>query len=163
MALTAAEKKLAVKIGKDFEATVLEVLHRLMTVKADNMRFFRLYDTHSANSYLPEAPGDFWGGCPRGPTLIEAKASYVHNSLKACLSNNLDHGQAMQLRLWAEAGHVALVLFYDYHGKAIEVWDGATVGYHRAEGKRLKTTDRLAIFPEEKLHSWLHTYLGAKP
>lgn len=163
MALTPAEKKLAVKIGKDFEATILKTLHQLMTVKDDRMRFYRLYDTHSANGFLPEAPADFWGACPRGPTLIEAKSSYAHRSLAGCLSTNMDYGQALQLRLWAEAGHVALVIFYDFHGKSIEVWDGEVVGFHRAEGKRLKSTDRIAIFPEENLESWLRKYLGAKP
>lgn len=159
MALTPAEKKLALKIGGEFEATTLEALRNLMTIKANGIRFFRLYDTHSAGNFLPEQPGDFWGGCPRGPALIECKASIVHNSLKGALSSAMDFGQAMQLRLWGEAGYVALVLFHDYYGKNVEVWDGATVGYHRAEGKRLKESQRIAIFPQENLEAWLGKYL----
>lgn len=150
-------------IGKAFEDKTLEALRNLSVVKANGIRFFRLYDTHAANGFLPEQPGDFWGGCPRGPALIECKASIAHDSLKGALSTALDFGQAMQLRLWGEAGYVSLVLFHDYYGKNIEVWDGATVGFHRAEGKRLNTNQRLAIFPEGNLEAWLGTYLtGAK-
>lgn len=160
MALTPAERKLATEIGKAFEATTLEALRNLSTVKADCIRFFRLYDTHSAGGFLPEQPGDFWGGCPRGPTIIECKASIKHSSLTGALSTALDFGQAMQLRLWAEAGHVALLLFFDYNGKSIEAWDGAVVGFHRAEGKRLKAEQRIAIFPAENLEAWLGKYLS---
>lgn len=159
MALSNEDRKLAAKVGKQFEKDIQDVLIFAASSMAHACQFYRLYDTHAAGNFLPEAPADFIGAAPIGPVLIEAKSSVLHQSLRSCLSANVDFGQAAQGRLWEEKGYTCLYLFLDYRGQQIEAWSGGVVGRARAEGIRLRAEQCLARFPAIDLQDWLTNYL----
>ncbi len=138
-----ADRALAAKVGKDFEAAVQAALVSMQAVIANKTRALRLFDTHSAGNFLPEQPGDFMVACPAGAVIVEAKSSTIHNSLKGCLSANMDFGQASQLQLWTMSGHPALVVFLDHQAQRVEFWEGGYVGTCRIEGQRLRTDQML--------------------
>lgn len=152
------ERALIQKVSKGFESTLESHFSELAKVIGGRVRMYRMYDSHSAGAFLPEQPGDFMGATARGATLLEAKTSIKHDSLRSCLSSNMDYGQAAELDLWDEAGHCSLVMFYAYQTGTVEIWPGGYVGRCRAAGTRLEVSQRLATVLHADLLSWMRYY-----
>lgn len=155
------DRALIQKVSKEFEKTIEQHFSSLAKVIAGGVRMYRMYDSHSAGAFLPEQPGDFMGATARGATLLEAKTSIKHNSLRSCLSSNMDFGQAAELDLWEQAGHCAVVMFYAYQTGNVEVWPGGYVGRCRADGARLDPTYCTTI-RHDALLDWMRQYFLKK-
>lgn len=120
--------KSAQQRGKDFEEDTRQALE--YAVRKTKTAYIRLYDTHSAGSFLPAQPCDFMA-CHDGTTiLIECKASEKHSSLadnRRVLTSNLSDNQMAHARLWTRAGGRYLILFLSVEQGKVEVWDGNRV------------------------------------
>ena len=124
------------QFGKKFERDFQDILEELSG--RFKLSYVRLYDSHAARgSYLPPAPGDYIAVTLGKARLIELKASEKHQSLRSCLSDNVDLHQAAAHRLWNRAGGVSHFLFYSIRSNEIELWDGLVVGECRAFGNVL--------------------------
>ena len=124
------------KLGKQFEQDTQDLL-KLFSTKY-RFYYLRLYDSTSARGqYIPAVPGDFIAVANGVPHLIENKASEKYDSLKSCLSKNVDTGQAAAHRLWHRAGGESWFLFLAHKSQMLEVWNGELVGECRATGKSL--------------------------
>lgn len=131
------------KLGKWFEERLKEVFDQLE--KECKFRLIRLYDTHSAGSYLPATDGD-WICINKGfPYLVEAKCTANGASLRNVASNNISKQQAMCHRLFHRAGGIPLFMFGSVSDNVFQIWDGNYVGTQRAKGKSLEASRGLIV------------------
>ena len=121
-------------IGKEFERSVKGALDSLK--QRGQLAYARLYDTQSAQGYLPPQPADFVGIAKGLAFLLECKASEEHDTLATCIST-VDRAQAANLGLWARQGCNSIVLFYAAMVSKVEVWDGGQVSAARGSNKKL--------------------------
>lgn len=84
----------------------------------------RLYDTHSAGSFLPAQGGDFILIRNGHGVLLDTKYSGKNQSLVTCLKSAWSDSQASRMRLWSRAGGTSIVLFLG-SGGMVEVWDAS--------------------------------------
>jgi hypothetical protein len=132
------------KFGAEFEGLTQAALEELKC--KGPLTYVRLYDTKSARGkFLPPQPGDFIVASPNGGHLVECKASKEHQSLRSCLSSNVEEHQAAAHRLWARAGQPSWFLFHPVMSSELELWPGKIVGEARAAGKVLKKDDALVV------------------
>lgn len=119
------KKKTPQEVGKDFEDH-LQAAMKLLQQK-HKFTFIRLYDSHSAGSFLPAQPGDFCGVAQGRGFLMEAKSSAKVATLhgnKSVLSSNMGTTQAAAMKIWYRAGAVVLVPFLAQGTGEVEFWDG---------------------------------------
>lgn len=104
--------------------------------------WFRFYDTKSAGTFLPQQPADFQACFDGKATMIEAKFSEAHESLKCCFAGSVKSHQLASARIWARAGAKYIVIFYSKLSGLIEVWDGLYLSECRSRGERLSLDRR---------------------
>ena len=143
--------------GKDFESIVQGMLQE--RVKERPSYFLRLYDTHSAGSFLPAQPCDFLLFENGRAVFMEAKSSVKHHSLKSCLSSTVKNTQVAKMRLALRTGQTGCFLFYDMQDKQVEIWHGQGVIGCRVEGKRLNDSILYIRVPTASFHEAFHKYL----
>ena len=132
------------KFGAEFERLTQDSLEHLSA--RCKLSYVRLYDTKSARGkFLPRQPGDFIVAARGKGHLVECKASQEHQSLRACLSDNVEIHQAAAHRLWHRAGNPCWFIFHSVMTSEIELWPGLVVGEARAFGKRLNKEDALVV------------------
>lgn len=110
--------------------------------------YLRLYDSHTAGTYMPPQPSDFILWPPKGKekppsTFLEAKYSGTAESLRSVFSNNVSDGQMASARLVARAGREYKILFYSATARQFELWDGFYCAERRSIGKPLELGQRI--------------------
>jgi hypothetical protein len=149
-------------IGKWFEGKLQGIFDTLRGRK--RCTYLRLYDSRSAGHLIPKQPADFIVTAKAlGAILLEAKASIKHDSLRSCLSANVELHQAASHRLWAAQGQPAWFIFYSNQTHEVEIWDGQYVGHCRGTGKRLDASQCLHRMPYDDLEPWLLTITAPPP
>jgi hypothetical protein len=124
------------KIGYQFEGKVQEALDRLKV--SDGVFYLRLRDSKSAGNFLPNSPADFLVAFQGKTILIECKASDKYSSLRECLADMVDDGQAGYFRWWDQVGNESFYLFYSERLGQVECWAGDRVLKARQYGKKIE-------------------------
>lgn len=123
-----------------FEAAIRKELEEKK--RGSRLAYHRFYDTKSAQGVLPAQPADFLVTFSGTPSLIEAKHSQVHDSLRSCFSSAVDVQQLASARVWTRARAGYFIFFYSLPSKNIEVWDGLYCADRRSLGKPLELVKR---------------------
>jgi hypothetical protein len=126
---------MAKDIGKWFEGEVQKVLDRLQG--EHGLFYHRLRDSHSAGKFLPNSPADFLVAYSGRAVLVECKASAKHYSLKECLSDMVDPGQAGPCQWWMGTQNDFWFLFYAERIGTCELWSGDRIVKARSKGVKL--------------------------
>lgn len=120
---------------KKFEADIQAHLKDLQ--KRRPLIYHRFYDTASAQvNFLPNQPGDFMTVCEGWVTLIEAKTSVKHDSLRSCAANAIAPAQLGMHKKWLRAGATCLFVFQGPDG-VHEIWPSIHVVEQRSNGRPL--------------------------
>ncbi len=120
-------KKTAAMSGQQYgdwvESQIQAGLDQLM--QEGPVFFARLYDTRSANSFLPKQAGDFLGTCHSKGFSLEVKGSVVHESLMqgGALRKLVKDHQSLGAYLQHRAGGKGLVVFRSRVSGLLELWD----------------------------------------
>ena len=110
--------------GDWFEGEVQKGLDQLMS---EGPSFFaRLYDTRSANSFLPKQAADFLGTHMGKGFSLEAKATVVYQSLDdpGAMRGLIKDHQALGAYLQGRAGGLGLFVFRSRVSQQLQIWDG---------------------------------------
>jgi len=112
--------------GKFIEGQVAKALGQLL---GNTAVMTRLYDTKSANAWLPPSPGDFMGVFKdRTPVLIEAKSSDEFTKFKECrLKSFVKPTQYAYNKMWLDTGGVSVFVFHSVVTEEVEFWDGSII------------------------------------
>lgn len=123
----------------------LEEAVRTELVRAQEIRpiaWHRLVDTKAAGNIVARQPSDFIACMGGKATLIEAKFSEAHDSLRSCFSDAVKAHQLASARIWTRAGADYIILFYSSLSGITEVWSGLYAAECRSRGKRLALDER---------------------
>lgn len=144
--MKATRKKSPQEVGKEFEDTVGQFFKDLS--RRTRSHWHRLYDSHSAGSFLPAQPGDGLFLYKGAQHLIEVKSSEANDSLASGLSELVSKEQAALMRFWERAGAICHYIFLDQKTGAVEWWDGAYVANTRVTAyARLKRDGICVTYP----------------
>jgi len=123
----------------------LEEAVRTELVRAQEIRpiaWHRLVDTKAAGNIVARQPSDFIACMGGKATLIEAKFSEAHDSLRSCFSNAVKSHQLASARIWTRAGARYVVLFHSSLSGITECWDGLYLAECKSRGAKLSFDDR---------------------
>lgn len=131
-------------IGKCFEQEFRKVLLQLQA--SYGVAFHRLADSMAAGSIIAEQPSDYLMAVPNGTQeqrfwFIEVKASQKHSKLQKSMVRPAQRGAICRFR--RKLGIPYFILFWDWNGGRIELWDGLSV----VQEANLSVKDRLAEWP----------------
>jgi len=163
--------KTAQKLGKEFEEDAIFHLRALMPTM--NTVTHRLYDTHSAGSFLPAQPGDCITVFMGKVFLFEFKSSLEFNSLsegRGPINSLFSAEQLASMRIWHRAGAMPFVFFKSFACSRIERWSGLYVAETAAvPAKRLNPNEdvyhyqyepkSLSMALQDTLETTVHAYL----
>ena len=111
--------------------------------------FHRFADSRAAGNLIADQPSDFLVAAKgQGMTLLEAKFSEVHDTLRSCFSGAVTANQLASARLAHRAGQRYLILFYSSCAGQFELWPGDYCAGQRSLGQPLKLDRRIITGPE---------------
>lgn len=115
------------EVGKEIEQQFQDMCKEFMNAK--RFSFERLYDTHSAGSYMPTMPCDFIVGYEGVTHFIEIKSSEKYNSLSdgSALRSLIKDGPSAKLKLWIRAGVPCHFVFVSQIRRSVEWYDAKEV------------------------------------
>lgn len=131
-------------IGKRFEQEFRKVLLQLQ--ETHGVAFHRLPDSMAAGSIIAEQPSDYVMAVPNGTEaqrfwFIEVKTSEKFSKLQKSMVRPAQRGAICRFRM--KLGIPYFILFWDWNGGRIELWDGLNV----VQEANLSVKDRLAEWP----------------
>jgi hypothetical protein len=145
---------------KDLEDEVADYLRALQ--KHYPIFFHRFPDSRAAGNLIADQPSDFLVASKgHGLTLLEAKFSEVHDTLRSCFAGAVSAGQLASARLAYRAGQRYLILFHSSCAKRFELWPGDYCAGQRGLGQALKLDRRIVVGPE--LGPILEDYVAVLP
>lgn len=151
--------KSASDIGAKFEADCVVEFKKML--RKFEFYFDRIYDTKSAKSFIPTRPGDFYIGHVGNASVLECKASAVHETLRSGFSSLVTDEQIAEMRLWERSGNLGFYIFRSELSRTIEVWDARQIFQARLESKPLPAEGWLKQDKYENLYDILYwTFLG---
>ena len=111
--------------------------------------FHRFADSRAAGNLIGDQPSDFLVAAKgQGMTLLEAKFSEVHDTLRSCFSGAVTANQLASARLAHRAGQRYLILFYSSCAGQFELWPGDYCAGQRSLGQPLKLDRRIIVSGE---------------
>lgn len=115
------------EVGKSIESEFQLMLNTFS--QKTPLSYERLYDTHSAGSYLPPMPSDFIVGYDSVTHFIELKSSASFSSLMdgGALRNLVKDAQVAKMRMWVRAGCPCWFVFVSQKSGTVEWWNGRKV------------------------------------
>jgi hypothetical protein len=124
--------------------------------------FHRFPDSRAAGNLISDQPSDFLVASKgHGLTLLEAKFSEVHDTLRACFAGAVSANQLASARLAHRAGQRYLILFYSSCSGHFELWPGDYCAGQRSLGQPLKLDRRIVV--ADSLGPLLEDHVAALP
>ena len=139
------------EVGKSIESEFQLMLNTFS--QKTPLSYERLYDTHSAGSYLPPMPSDFIVGYDSVTHFIELKSSAAFGSLSdgGALRKLVKDAQVAKMRMWVRSGCPGWFVFVSQETGTVEWWNGGKViqVYLTPRGKLVEGIEHIsASFPK---------------
>lgn len=136
-------------IGYDFEDELKTIFSELKNKFP--FEFHRFTDSKSAGRMVSPQPADFMISFKDDKScnhviIVEAKASELKESLRACASSHIEPQQIGKHKTWLRSGGSGQFWFYCESTGLVELWDSEHIVAQRSAGKPLDLKKRLAVF-----------------